>query len=130
MVVGHVVDIGLGSLWNTLFSDWADIVGFSIVIPGKNLLCQFPFQFRRMKRCKEILGCSPLQIEAALGAPAASDCATCHLLAKSNSCCTAAGWCRTTELLASCRPWEPRLTAKLYRSHQFCQQRLEPMRPS
>ena len=43
VVVRHVIDIGFGALWNTLFLDWADIVGFAVVIPGKNLLCQFPF---------------------------------------------------------------------------------------
>lgn len=43
VVVGHVINIGLGALWNTLFLDWADIVGFAVVIPGKNLLCQSPF---------------------------------------------------------------------------------------
>lgn len=72
-------------------------------------------------RRKESLGFLPLQIEAALEAPAANGCATCHLLAMSSSYCIAASWCRTTGLLASCRPWEPRLTAKLYRSHRFCQ---------
>ena len=43
VVVGHVINVGFGLLWNTLFLDWADVVGFSVVIPGKNLLCQFPF---------------------------------------------------------------------------------------
>ena len=37
VVVRHVVDVGLGALGDTLFSDRADVVGFSVVIPGKNL---------------------------------------------------------------------------------------------
>lgn len=130
VVVGHVIDVGLGSLRNPLFFDGTDIVRFAVVIPGKNLLCQFPFQFRQVKRCDEILGRSPLQIEAALAAPAASGCATNRLLATSNSCCTVAVWCRTTETLASCRPWEPRPNAKLNLIDRFCRRRPEPMRPS
>lgn len=43
VVVRHVVNVGLGSLRNALFFNRADIVGFSVVIPGKNLLYQFPF---------------------------------------------------------------------------------------
>lgn len=130
VVVWHVIDVGLGSLRNTLFFNGADVVRFSVIIPGKNLLCQFPFWFRQVKSCNEILECSPLQIEAALGAPAASDCATCRLLARPNFCCTGADSCRTMEILASYRPWELRLTAKLNRRHRFCQRRPEPMRPS
>lgn len=52
VIVGHVVHVFLRALGNTLFSDWANIVGLSIVIPGKNLLCQFPSQFRQVKSCK------------------------------------------------------------------------------
>ena len=43
VVVGHVIDIALRAMRDTLFSDRADIVGLSVVIPGKNLLCQSPF---------------------------------------------------------------------------------------
>ena len=130
MVVWHVIDVGLSSLWNTLFSNGTDVVRFSVIIPGKNLLRQSPCKFRQAKNCNESLGCSPLQIEAALGAPAASDCATCRLLARPSFCCTEADSCRTMEILASYRPWELRLTAKLNRRHRFCQPRPEPMRPS
>lgn len=130
VIVGHVVHVCLRALGNTLFFDRADVMGLSVVIPGKNLLCQSPFQFRQVRRCSEIPRCLPLQIEAALGAPAASDCATYHPLARPSSCCTGAGSCRTTEKPASCRPWEPQLTAKLNQSHRFCQRRPEPMRPS
>ena len=37
VVVRQVVDIGLGSLRDTLFSDRSNVMGFSVVIPGKNL---------------------------------------------------------------------------------------------
>lgn len=37
VVVRHVVDIGLGSLRDTLFFDRANVMGFSVIIPGKNL---------------------------------------------------------------------------------------------
>lgn len=46
VIVRHIVHVSLRPLGDTLFFDGADIMGFSVVIPGKNLLCQFPFQFR------------------------------------------------------------------------------------
>ena len=91
VIMGHIVYVSLRALGNALLFDGADVVGLSVVIPGKNLLCQFPLWFRQAKRCNETLRCLPLQIEAALGAPAASGCATYHLLARPNSCCTGAG---------------------------------------
>lgn len=86
VIMGHVVHVGLRAIRDALFFDGADIVRFSVVIPGNNLLCQSPSQFRQMKGCNESLGCSPQQIEVALGGPAANVCATCRLLAKSNFC--------------------------------------------
>lgn len=46
VIVGHVVHVGLRAIRDTLFFDRADIVGLSVVIPGNNLLCQFPSQLR------------------------------------------------------------------------------------
>ena len=66
VVVGHVVYVGLGTGGDAVFFDGADVVGFAVVIPGKNLLCQFPSQFRRMKGRDEILVCLPLRTGAAL----------------------------------------------------------------
>ena len=43
VIVGHVVHVGLRTGGDAVFFDGADVVGFSVVIPGKNLLCQFPF---------------------------------------------------------------------------------------
>ena len=37
VVVRHIVDIGLGSLRDTLFFYRANVMGFSVIIPGKNL---------------------------------------------------------------------------------------------
>lgn len=90
VVVGHVVYVCLRAVWDTLFFDGANVVGFAVVIPGKNLLCQFPLKFRQVKGCSDILGPLPLQIEAALGAPAANGYATCRPLARPSSCHTGA----------------------------------------
>ena len=66
VIVGHVVDVGLRTGGYAVFFDGADVVGFSVVIPGKNLLCQFPSQFRQVKGRNEILVCSPLRTGVAL----------------------------------------------------------------
>ena len=49
VIVWHVIHVRFRALRDTLFLDGADVMGFSVVIPGKNLLRQFPSQFRRMK---------------------------------------------------------------------------------
>ena len=49
MTVWTVIHLRFRALRDTLFLDGADVMGFSVVIPGKNLLRQFPSQFRRMK---------------------------------------------------------------------------------
>ena len=130
VIVGHVIHVGLRTRGYAVFFDGADVVGFPVVIPGKNLLCQFPSQFRQMKGGNEILVCSPLRIEVALLAPAASGCATYRLRAMSSSCRTGAAWCRTRGTLASCMPLERWLTSTANRSRRFCQRRPQSMRPS
>ncbi len=37
VVVGHVGHVTLGAVGDPLFLDGADVVGFAVVIPGKNL---------------------------------------------------------------------------------------------
>ena len=37
MVMGHVVHICLRAVWDTFFFDGTNVVGFAVVIPGKNL---------------------------------------------------------------------------------------------
>ena len=42
VVVRHVGYVALGVGGDAGFADGAYVVGFTVVIPGKNLLCQFP----------------------------------------------------------------------------------------
>ena len=37
VIVGHVVHVLLRALGDAMFSDWTDVVGLSVIIPGKNL---------------------------------------------------------------------------------------------
>lgn len=37
VIMGHIVHVGMCAIENTLFVDRADIVAFSVIIPGKNL---------------------------------------------------------------------------------------------